>query len=166
MKKAKIALVGMTGCGKSTTGVLLAQQMGYAFYDVDRIIEERECSSVGDIFANFGEEVFRQHETAALSYLLELGHPAVLACGGGIVLSEQNRQMLADHATTILLTRPAELVLANPTVLARPPISGSSENYHNLFAIRQPLYSQMAQFTVDCTDVEVASLKIIEFLSV
>ncbi|MCL2212293.1 MAG: shikimate kinase [Oscillospiraceae bacterium] len=152
----KIALIGMTGCGKSTVGVALAKELGYAFADVDRVIEAREGDSVANIFAQRGEAAFRDAETAALDALLSAEGNAVLACGGGIVLREENRKMLDAMAFVVLLTRPPEVVLTHPEVVNRPPINGEPQKYRELLAQRQPLYLAAAQLEVDAMDVETA----------
>jgi shikimate kinase len=59
MKPARIFLVGFMCSGKSTVGKLLADKLGYTFWDIDQVIEEREGKSIEEIFKDKGEEYFR-----------------------------------------------------------------------------------------------------------
>ena len=149
----KIALIGMTGCGKSTVGAELAVALEYAFFDVDQVIQTQQGDSVANIFANHGEDHFRHSETTALRYLLDKTENAVIACGGGIVIRQENRELLENKAFTVLLVRPAEIVLSHPEIVNRPPINGDPKKYHMLLEQRQQLYSETAQLTVDATNV-------------
>ena len=85
-----ILLIGFMGAGKSTVGRLLADDRGLEFIDLDVMVETAEGRSVRSIFEDEGEARFRALETEALESL-SAREPAVVACGGGIVLSEANR---------------------------------------------------------------------------
>ena len=78
-----IFLIGYMGSGKSTTGKILANQLGCSFIDLDSFIEEIEQKSIPDIFSLFGEETFRLIEHNALKKLIKQNGNAVIACGGG-----------------------------------------------------------------------------------
>src|SRR5690606_28047151 len=69
-KYDKIALIGMSGAGKTTVGKLLAEKMNYEFVDIDNQIEKIENKSISQIFADEGEEFFRQLETNMLNELI------------------------------------------------------------------------------------------------
>ena len=68
-----IVLIGFMGCGKSTVGRELHQRLGYPLVDMDQVIEQRAGKSITNIFADDGEAVFRDMETALLK---ELNDPA------------------------------------------------------------------------------------------
>jgi shikimate kinase len=62
MRPVRIFLVGFMCSGKSTVGKLLADKLGYTFWDIDQVIEEREGKSIEEIFRDEGEEYFRSLE--------------------------------------------------------------------------------------------------------
>ena len=77
-----IFLIGMMGSGKSTIGLLLAEQLGYQFLDTDVLIEKQENRRIHEIFQTKGEAYFRMREKALIAELPRQG--AVVACGGGL----------------------------------------------------------------------------------
>jgi len=83
MKPARIFLVGFMCSGKSTVGKLLADKLGYAFWDIDQVIEEREGKSIEEIFKDRGEEYFRSLERSVLEEFLEKER-VVVSTGGGL----------------------------------------------------------------------------------
>lgn len=99
----KIALVGFMGSGKTAVGRILARRENIPFLDTDLIIEEREGQSIPRIFRQSGEARFRNIERNVLREVLESPEPAVIACGGGVVIAEENRELLNQHALVIWL---------------------------------------------------------------
>ena len=97
-----ILLIGFMGAGKSTVGRLLADDQGLEFIDLDAVVEAAEGRSVRSIFEDEGESRFRALETSALASL-SARDSAVVACGGGIVLSEANRALLKRLGTVVYL---------------------------------------------------------------
>jgi shikimate kinase len=83
MKPARIFLVGFMCSGKSTVGKLLADKLGYTFWDIDQVIEEREGKSIEEIFRDEGEEYFRSLERSVLEEFLEKER-VVVSTGGGL----------------------------------------------------------------------------------
>ena len=78
-----IYLTGMMGCGKTTLGALLAEQAGAEFLDMDAQIVREEGKSIPQIFAESGEDGFREIETRVLSEIAERDG-LVVACGGAV----------------------------------------------------------------------------------
>jgi shikimate kinase len=87
-----VVLVGMMGSGKSTVGQLLAERLGREFCDTDEEVIRRSGTTIAEIFARDGEDVFRDLESAALVACVDRG--GVVATGGGIVLRAANRAVL------------------------------------------------------------------------
>ncbi|MFN6168396.1 MAG: shikimate kinase, partial [Pseudanabaena sp.] len=90
-----IFLIGMMGAGKSTIGKLLAQKVHYSFVDTDALIEQCAGKSIPEIFANEGEDGFRDLEQQILSQVSAYTRLAI-ATGGGIVMPSLNWSQLHD----------------------------------------------------------------------
>ncbi len=90
-----IFLIGMMGAGKSTIGKLLAQKVHYNFVDTDSLIEQCAGKSIPEIFANEGEDSFRDLEQQILSQVSAYTR-LVVATGGGIVMRSLNWSHLHD----------------------------------------------------------------------
>lgn len=97
-----IVLCGFMGCGKTTVGKRLARLLNRKFCDLDQYIEKKEGMTVSEIFAQYGEEGFRQRETQAVEEISEKGE-MIVACGGGTVLFPQNVDAFHENGSTILL---------------------------------------------------------------
>ena len=97
-----ISLVGFMGCGKTSVGCMLAEEMGAFFIDQDNLIEELEGMEIMQIFQQKGEKYFRKKENEVLKRILssEKRH-FVLSTGGGIILSEENRTLLQQKTFCI-----------------------------------------------------------------
>ena len=91
----RIYLTGFMGAGKSTVGAILASQIGWRFFDTDLVIEAKEKASVSEVFAEFGEQHFRQLEVKALLELRDEEN-AVISLGGGSIETSAVRDLLAD----------------------------------------------------------------------
>jgi shikimate kinase len=107
----RIALVGLSGAGKSSVGRLLAERLDWALLDVDALIETTAGRSIPQIFADEGEPGFRDREAEALRLALSLGE-RVIATGGGAVLRPENRRLLRDEALVVWLDAPTEVLIA------------------------------------------------------
>jgi len=137
-----IVLVGMPGCGKTTIGTLLAEKTRKTFVDSDEVIIRLAKKSIPAIFAEDGENVFRQWETNALE---ELGNQSglVIATGGGCVTKARNYPLLHQNGTIIWLKRNIDLL---PTD-GRPLSQGS--RLQEMYAVRKPMYEAFSNFSID-----------------
>ncbi len=137
-----IILIGMPGCGKSTVGQALAEKLHREFVDADAVIEALAGKSIPEIFAQDGEEVFRDWETKAL---IDLGKQSslVIATGGGCVTQLRNYPFLHQNGTIFWLQR--EL---NKLPTQGRPLS-QAHPLEALYAKRKPLYSAFADQTID-----------------
>ena len=102
-----IIITGFMGSGKTTIGRKLAKLIEYSFVDTDSEIEDDQGCSVSEIFKYGGEECFREMETRLLEKLKNIDN-SVIATGGGIVLSEENRKMLKGIGKRVYLRVPEE----------------------------------------------------------
>lgn len=145
-----IFLVGMMGAGKSTVGVRLARRLDRAFIDADRELEERLGVSVPTIFELEGESGFRRRESMLLDELT-LRPGLVLATGGGVVLSEANRQMLHTRGRVIYLQASASDLWQRLRRDRNRPLlrtANPRERIQTLTADREPLYHAVAHHVV------------------
>ena len=115
----RIALSGFMGVGKTTSGRQLAALTGYKFIDSDDEIEKETGKKISQIFAEKGEEYFRQLETEFLKTLSK-ETKIILSCGGGTVKTEENRKILRENFLNLWLYAPVEYCLDGLDVSNRP----------------------------------------------
>lgn len=146
-----VALVGLSGTGKSTVAPLLARRRGCASVDLDRVVERHTGRTVAEVFAADGEAAFRDLESAALAEALA-GPPAVLATGGGIVLRPENRAALSDGSRVVWLRLGAEPLARRlrGTDETRPLLTGDPATaLRRLAREREALYREVADVEID-----------------
>lgn len=102
-----IYLIGMMGSGKTATGKVLADLLGYAFVDLDAEIQTKEGRPIPEIFSGSGEPYFRDVESSVLEYFSKQSEQ-VIATGGGIVLREENVRRMKKTGKVVLLKASAE----------------------------------------------------------
>jgi shikimate kinase len=108
LKSVNVYLIGLMGAGKTTTGKLLAQQLGYQFFDTDALVEQVAGRCISEIFAESGEAHFRDLETQVLAEIS--AYPRlVVATGGGMVLKPMNWSYLHHGIVVWLNVDPAHL---------------------------------------------------------
>ena len=151
-----IYLVGYRGAGKTTVGRQLAGETGLEFRDLDDAIENRAGMSISDIFAGEGEAGFRAREARELEAFAGEGKPAVVATGGGIVLSGANVKLLRSTGHVVWLRAPPEVLRGRlardfTTASRRPALAGKSalDEVERVLAAREPLYRTAAHFEID-----------------
>ena len=105
-KGLNVYLIGMMGAGKSTVGKLIAQQLGYQFFDTDELISQVAGKSINEIFATSGEEAFRDLETQVISEICAYKN-LVVATGGGMIIRQKNWSYL-QHGVVVWLDVPVE----------------------------------------------------------
>lgn len=144
-----ISLIGMTGCGKTSVGRMLAKRLGAKFIDLDEEIVARH-GVIKDIFAEKGEAAFRELELGTLREVIESNPEelVILSTGGGAPTYEPSRELLKASTYAVWLRRGAETIPADSPILARPPVNGSIENYKKLLGARYPIYRRTADLTV------------------
>src|SRR5262249_8991444 len=102
-----IFLIGSRGSGKTTTARLLADRLGWMWVDADDVVEQRFGRPIRDLFAEDGATGFRDKESAGLADLCRIRRH-VIATGGGVVLSPENRQLLRRSGWCVWLTADVE----------------------------------------------------------
>jgi shikimate kinase len=143
-----VYLVGMPGSGKSTVGQELAGRLGVPFVDLDLEIERREGRSITEIFEADGEAGFRALEAKEL--LDASTHdPAVIACGGGVVLEPANRITLRNTGTCVFLDVSLDVLESRVRPDAERPLIRAAGDLERILAEREPLYREFAAHVVD-----------------
>jgi shikimate kinase len=139
------------GAGKSTVGKVLAKKLGRRFLDADHVIEERCGVKIPVIFEMEGEDGFRKREAQTIEEITnEQG--IVLATGGGAVLLPGNRLALKERGTVIYLhANPVELWHRTKGGEGRPLLKNGDARkiLENLYAIRDPLYREIADYVIE-----------------
>lgn len=100
-----IFLIGYMGCGKSTMGRAVSELTGIPFIDLDNYIERRFHLTVKAIFAERGEEGFRDVERRMLQEVADF-EDVIVACGGGTPCFFDNMEYMNSHGTTVFLNTP------------------------------------------------------------
>ncbi|MDR3564612.1 MAG: shikimate kinase [Negativicutes bacterium] len=145
-----IILVGFMGTGKTTVGQLLAKKLNRQFIDVDRKIEAYCGMPVGDIFKLQGELFFRRQEQLIIKDLLP-HRSAVVATGGGAILSSENVSNMRAHGVMICLEASVDEIIKRIGLDASRPLLNApnkEERVAKLLAERANRY-QLADFSVD-----------------
>lgn len=137
-----IVLVGMPGCGKSTAAKALAQKLGREFIDTDQLVEEAEGMPIPQIFAEKGEEYFRNAETAAVEAAGKLSSK-IIATGGGAILRDENKAALRQNAKVVFLSRDITHLATDGR-----PLSADGK-LQKMFEARLPHYKAVSDITVE-----------------
>ncbi|MGH7807782.1 MAG: shikimate kinase [Thermodesulfobacteriota bacterium] len=145
-----IFLMGFMGAGKTRVGKILAKSLEMSFVDLDVEIEKELGMTIPEIFSTHGEDLFRDTESKVLSSVAQRGGQ-VVATGGGVVLREENWEVMEKEGLTIYLKAPA-VVLYNRVKdnTSRPllHVDNPFEKVQELLSMRIPLYEK-ADLIVD-----------------
>lgn len=165
--RRSIILTGPMGSGKTSVGKILAARLKYTFMDLDARIVEQAGKSINQLFADEGEDAFRDRESAALSDLV--GQPLmVLSTGGGVVIREGNRTLLHEAGLVVNLTASIdELAGRLEQADDRPLLRGENsmkERITHILSVREPFYAD-ADIRIDTTGktLEDVAAVILEF---
>ena len=135
--------------GKSTVGKKLSKKLGLDFFDVDNEIENNAGAKIAWIFDVEGEEKFREREYEAFSNLSSKEN-CVISTGGGIVLREENRELLCN-GTVIYLEISIQTQLERTTNdQDRPLLYGvnKEKTLRKIAEIRNPIYEAYSDITI------------------
>jgi len=165
-KIVNIVLVGFMGTGKSSVGMKLSEMLGMGFIDTDDIVEADSGMIISDIFAEKGEEYFRDLESEAVEKTCKLSH-YVIATGGGVVIRDRNIRNLRSTGMLFCLDAPPEVIFERTSGHSHRPllqVGDAIGRIHEMLEIREPLYAKAdhridtSKFTIDQIAEKVADL--------
>ena len=146
-----VFLVGLMGAGKTTVGRTLAKRLDLEFVDTDREIEARTGVSIPTVFDIEGEEGFRRRESEVLK-LVAGKTRQVIATGGGVVLRPENRECMRAGGFVVYLNVPPNILWERTRHDRNRPllqVDDPLRRLRELYAIRDPLYREVADYIVD-----------------
>ena len=163
--KDNIVLIGFMGSGKTTVGKELAKQLKMKFIDTDAYIEDKYQKSISDIFAQQGEEYFRQIETQTLEYFRDTVSGAIFSTGGGMPLRQENARLLKEIGQVYYLTAANQVIYERVKGDTKRPLLQGEDPYGkicHLMKQRNPLYEAVADVLIDtnANDLEEVVVKI------
>ncbi len=141
MSYERVFLVGFMCSGKSTIGRMLAQELGWKFYDTDSVIETRESKSIAEIFRDKGEDYFRVLELETLKELSQESK-VVISTGGGLGANEKAMHFMKSNGLVIWMDIDFKTFLERCSKSEdRPLLSKGIDFVKQLFDKRRDIYS-------------------------
>ena len=153
--KRAIVLVGLMGAGKSSVGRRLAEKLEIPFVDADHEIEAAAGKTIPEIFADHGEDYFREGERRVITRLLENGRQ-VLATGGGAYMNSESRERIRDLGISVWLKADLDLLLKRVAKRNDRPLLKQDDPaavLRRLIDLRYPVYA-LADVMVESRDVQ------------
>ncbi len=155
-----IALIGFMGAGKSTVSRYLKRALALVERDTDAMIVKQEGMSITDLFDKYGEPYFRDLESKTVCSLEDMGQ-AVISCGGGLVMREENVANLKKSSRIVLLTATPQTTLERVKNSTERPILNGNMNVEyiaQLMEKRREAYQKAADITVATDHKDVAAI--------
>jgi XRE family aerobic/anaerobic benzoate catabolism transcriptional regulator len=153
-RKARMALIGLRGAGKTTLGRRLADRIEVPFIEMGAEIERESGISLTEIFSLYGQAAYRRYERRALERVLETCPRAVIATGGSLVSEPGTFELLLNNCYTVWIKAAPEEHMARVVEQGDfRPMGGSPEAMDDLRGIlagRESLYAN-ADTVVDTT---------------
>ena len=150
----KVFLIGMMGVGKSSIGLILSKQLGWAFFDTDQLI------GVESYFEHYDMDAFRLEETNQINKIITNNNDCIISIGGGAILSDKNRNIINKHFCIFLKASINNLIdrVKNQNI-SRPLIQFldngdiDRKSFLKIYKQREDYYLDLADFIID-TDSE------------
>ncbi len=149
-----VALIGMSGVGKSRIGKLLSERLNYCFIDIDRVIEKDYGRKLQELIDSLGDEKFLQLEENAI---LDIGEArdSVISPGGSAVYSDKAMDFLKGISKIVFLSASLEEIRRRTVDFSDRGIVGLKERgLERLFLERLPLYRRYADITIELNGLD------------
>ena len=162
-----IVLVGLMGAGKTTLGRRIAPELGLPFIDSDSEVEKVAGCTIGEIFKNSGEKIFRDVERRVMLRLLSQS-PAVIGSGGGSFMDVNTRNLIRKKGTSIWLRADLELLYRRARRRTHRPLLNNDDPRKTLMRLMEERYAvyQKADLIFDVTEEppDKMAIKLVETL--
>ena len=149
-----VILIGFMGVGKSSSGRMIANQLGFKFIDLDKAIEKKWHMTIPQMFEQHGEAFFREKEKEMCREMAER-KSVVISTGGGTVKDPENVQILKRTGRIICLTASVDTIYERTATVGTRPLLDAYEDRRQgiveLLEQRRDMYAQ-ADYTIDTTD--------------
>lgn len=143
LEKRNLILVGMPGCGKSTVGKRIAEELNREYFDTDELITKKYGKTPAEIISENGEKFFRDLEAEICAEVADKEN-AVISTGGGSVLRNENVNHLKKNGIVVFIDRKLENI--KPT--GDRPLSDSRKKLEEVYKVRYPIYTECADFCI------------------
>jgi shikimate kinase len=162
-----IVLVGLMGAGKTTLGRRIAPEFGLPFIDSDSEVEKAAGCTIGEIFKNSGEKIFRDVERRVMLRLLSQS-PAVIGSGGGSFMDVDTRNLIREKGTSIWLRADLELLYRRARRRTHRPLLNNDDPRNTLMGLMKERHAvyQKADLIFDVTEEppDKMAIKLVETL--
>jgi shikimate kinase len=154
-----IILTGFMGVGKTSVGKQLAEDLGYTFVDIDKLIEADQNLPITAIFSKFGEPYFRDVEAAIIRQVMT-GEGQVVSAGGGAVIRDANRDAFKKGGLVVCLTASPDVIFERIKHETHRPLLQTADpkaTIKELLASREPYYAQ-ADMSIDTSNKSIGDI--------
>ena len=152
--KKNVVLIGMPGCGKSTTGVVLAKALGFDFVDSDLVIQKKYGKKLEEIIDQVGPDEFNKIEEK-VNAELDIDR-TILATGGSVIYGPKAMENLGKQAVVVYIKLSYEEIEKRLGSLKERGVSiKDGQTLKDLYDERIPLYEKYADITADTSNLDV-----------
>ena len=154
MNAGNIIIVGAMGSGKSAIGKLLAIKLDKKYIDTDYEIEVKNNCDISTLFEKYGEKIFREKESEILDALTDINNH-VIATGGGIILKEENINLLKEIGLIVFLDISLKAQIKRVKYRKHRPLLKNDDLHIQLKKLkkdRDPVYNNISDYIIDVSD--------------
>jgi len=151
--KNTLFLIGYRGTGKTCVGKAVAKKMKRVFVDADELLVARVGKNIPEIFAQEGENKFREYETDTLKEICKMKN-VVVGCGGGVITREENIELMKKKGTICLLKSLPEKIYERIYADKNRPALTDKDLYEEIVQMlekRKEMYETAKDFEIDST---------------